>query len=683
MASHCPLRSHAEPCEHPSDGFSMVRISLKLPSRSDRRRADQDEDAEDSEDDGASLQSLELCFHDDFTPEDSLPVSLHFQSTVITCFKSSLVYPTPTPPCYVHELRAIMDLTTPMEEDDDAAVSVSDPGSSVMEAARPSLFERLGSFSDSIRIFLMVLSFLGLVAALILWAFASPAQMFIFRHNVSTTNNTLALFHQVLRIDRLRISSVQDLLAYAAVDRNPDFDEAFDIVESLCHNTIRITRRPQLHRDEEVEMVCASLFWHASTMKAHWRSVSREMLQDWPTKTLRALRRTFEGIDAGLETRWVAHIYRLLEDSDWVRSCKLCDWDQYGVRSWHFACEDGFRALLPSHVTDVSEDVVDRTRAYLDEWADRQSRRRAETMRDPQWHLRGRLDRHPIESCAEITNHTLGVEDDVVSVARHMFEMRADLRRLAVVLRKHGLAPGLKRFYPDGWTSSAYFTAIPTTSQNPLRPSPTDQHQPILQRVGNMIRAGIEHLGEPHGARDAHMTDVVERNAVMLFEIFRGLEGFEHALARAALGLVKACELGSELWKYLRSLSKGLEPVSWDVNVEDVAFPLAPGKPYTITLQVSYTKYTADAVEEAAKLAAGIADLHSAFPPRPTRTPVIFEGDGDGDVDLEQQMRQHPWLMDLMDFSYAASAMARGENKTMETQEGTLLVPTATNDAGA
>ncbi|KAF9869906.1 hypothetical protein CkaCkLH20_12613 [Colletotrichum karsti] len=656
----------------------MLRLSLKVPyaPRSHRRGS------EASEND-SRLQSLELCFHDDFAPDDAQPISLHFRSNDTTCFKTSLVYPTPTPPCYIHELGAIMDLTTPwgpeMEEEDDASISDREASPDGNEGpAVLSLSQRLGSLYGSIffcGMGMMLLVGLGMAALCFTPCFTPwlrPPQSspeFVFRHNVSAKNVSLALHRQILQLEHLRISSVQDLLSYAKVERDPDFHEVSSLIEALCQTTIHITSIQKGHRDEEAEMACSSLIWHSTIMKSHWRSVGAETLHDWPNKTLNALRRTHNGIDPDSGTRRVAWVYKTLEDADWVRSCKFCEWDAHGVRGWHFACEESFRALLPAYTTDVPDDVTERAREYLGDWADRHTRRRAETMRDPGWSVKGGLDGHPIDSCPEITNHKLGVEDSIVSVARHMFEMRADFRRLAVLLQKHGLAPGLRRLHPDS-RASAHPTPMPTVSPQ-ARATATHTDSPMY-RMRRIFRDSLGMGDAPSSSAMDKYIATIDSNAVKLSVILDSLEDFERALARAALGHVSACTLGRDLWKYLGALNKGMEPSAWDVAVEG-ASPAAAGTPQTVTLQVSYTSYTMDPVEAAARLADGVAHLSSAFPPFPTRTPVVFEKDED--VDAEEVLRQHPWMRDLMDFQYALSKVAEGDdlNATMQTREGTLL----------
>ncbi|KAK1953579.1 hypothetical protein LY78DRAFT_686972 [Colletotrichum sublineola] len=59
-------------------------------------------------------QTALLCSE---SPSNSRPD--HEATATATWFQTSLVYPTPTPPYYIHELRAIMDLTTLAEEDND------------------------------------------------------------------------------------------------------------------------------------------------------------------------------------------------------------------------------------------------------------------------------------------------------------------------------------------------------------------------------------------------------------------------------------------------------------------------------------------------------------------------------------------------------------------------------------
>ncbi|KAK1565883.1 uncharacterized protein LY79DRAFT_664018 [Colletotrichum navitas] len=83
--------------ERPTDGFTILRISLKIPSRlqslqSNRRRQGYE-----------TGNGLELCFHDDFNPDDGLPIPLHFRLADIKWFQTSPICPTLTAPCYIHE----------------------------------------------------------------------------------------------------------------------------------------------------------------------------------------------------------------------------------------------------------------------------------------------------------------------------------------------------------------------------------------------------------------------------------------------------------------------------------------------------------------------------------------------------------------------------------------------------
>ncbi|KAI8168301.1 hypothetical protein K4K54_004036 [Colletotrichum sp. SAR 10_86] len=60
------------------------------------------------------LQLFELCFHEPFVPDDSQPISLHFDSFgpgPTLQYSPTLVVPTPSPPAYSHEVHEFMDFT--------------------------------------------------------------------------------------------------------------------------------------------------------------------------------------------------------------------------------------------------------------------------------------------------------------------------------------------------------------------------------------------------------------------------------------------------------------------------------------------------------------------------------------------------------------------------------------------
>ncbi|KDN59775.1 hypothetical protein CSUB01_10865 [Colletotrichum sublineola] len=146
--------------------------------------------------------------------------------------------------------------------------------------------------------------------------------------------------------------------------------------------------------------------------------------------------------------------------------------------------------------------------------------------------------------------------------------MKADFRRLEVVLQKHGLALGLQRLHPDDWAAATHFGARPAMSMSSSSsPSSSSSSSApgaaaavaagtstptkgsgglILHRLRKMVQDGLDMGGSEGGSSsgdgggggggngrltmDRHVA-AVDLTAVMLFEILDGMDKFELALA--------------------------------------------------------------------------------------------------------------------------------------------------------
>ncbi|KAF0319710.1 hypothetical protein GQ607_013075 [Colletotrichum asianum] len=206
------------------------------------------------------------------------------------------------------------------------------------------------SYASTI-IFAMMSGSLGL-ATIALWFLPryyparEPSPPVPFHFNVSRTNISLGMYRKTLHLELpLRILPVREILSQAKDEQDLRLHETLALVDSFCQFKARIRRFSKRQRDEEFEIVRG------------------EMLQDWHSMKTRALQCTPRVIDPISGTQGIALVYKTLEDSVQVQSCKLDEWDQHGILRWHFGLKEAFRAmLLPTYITYLTEDDIDRAR---------------------------------------------------------------------------------------------------------------------------------------------------------------------------------------------------------------------------------------------------------------------------------------------------------------------------------
>lgn len=79
------------------------------------------------------VTALRACLHESFTVDIDRPASLHFDAGCCTQYPPHLVVPTPSPPCGIHEIPAVFDLTQRFlwKDEDDSDEDGDDNNNSV------------------------------------------------------------------------------------------------------------------------------------------------------------------------------------------------------------------------------------------------------------------------------------------------------------------------------------------------------------------------------------------------------------------------------------------------------------------------------------------------------------------------------------------------------------------------
>ncbi|GKT97287.1 hypothetical protein Ct61P_15137 [Colletotrichum tofieldiae] len=437
----------------------MVRFAVKIPPG---RRGHDDDDDDNIVNNKVpaphSLQLSELCFHQGFAANTAQPISLHFSSSdagpgrrprsVIARFQSPLVYPTPTPPYYVHEMRPIMDLTvavwTSSSEDKDVASlelntpsstrsskatdEVTDPdlGGNRQDATTceskptpllwclipPPIF-RFFFFLVQILVFLaLALAAAAAVAAAVILLgpppppsppprppiFTSPGGT-PFTVRFTNTTKSLSLHQYALKIQLMRLSSVQPLLEFAARHNDPPLSELSRLASSVCHNASLVVRsRSRGPKPQDLDMACAVLESHISSALSVWNALGPEMLYTWPHDAVALLRRVKWAISNVPEGTFRALLASIRANSSiptipagsahansGPSSTSFSNPFDVPPKEWHFVCEPALLALLwgKEQGEGISDPFADAVAETLEAWAARQSRRQAKTMRDP------------------------------------------------------------------------------------------------------------------------------------------------------------------------------------------------------------------------------------------------------------------------------------------------------------
>lgn len=673
---------------HPADCFSALRFSVKLPGPSSfplrqdglSRDADAnseleaDNDTDVDADDAGQLQSVELCFHYEFISTHE-PISLHFDacgaSSIVQYRESSLVVPTPTPPRFIHEFPAILDLTVPPSSPDpaiqgttagrDAALYVEmvparDNISSgfLSSPLLPSFYGRSRHQSSSPIVLFstpslglaLSLAFgliLGFLLASFLFMVMKPVTMapptslpgpentsYTLRHFATTT--PLQIHRRILTIDRLRLSLIEPLQDLVGRHADADFFRHFDsLTQDVCLKAriLISAQASKSHTREDVLLTCDHIGQRTILARSLWSDLRAQLHSERQriVENLGFTARMLRNMHDAPEYNNVTAVYRLTllnaQLASWIESCHLCHPPpprpvappphaappSLRDEVAHYACDP---ALAPLFVSVHNNSNAVEIQSHLLRWALARSERRRMALRRPLIDLDGKPlfpnNQHPYDEADDVQETRLDDESTLLALTRHTLELYVALDELLAQLAQHVLGNALhQQHFHDALAS-------PSTPRWLLGflgiASPPGPQQP----ASNSWEADFEHA--------------IRDGAALLADI-RDTSILPHArrLSHASAGMARACVLLGELEAHIDELHRagGQAPPRVAVAAGTLRDGTAPGDVAlpTVTIDVVHARYTADADGEVSALEeASLAAASWTLPSHPTAPPL-------------------------------------------------------------
>ncbi|WYZ36208.1 hypothetical protein EsH8_XI_000091 [Colletotrichum jinshuiense] len=618
---------------HPADCFSALRFSVKLPGPSSfplrqdglSRDADAnseleaDNDTDVDADDAGQLQSVELCFHYEFISTHE-PISLHFDacgaSSIVQYRESSLVVPTPTPPRFIHEFPAILDLTVPPSSPDpaiqgttagrDAALHVEmvparDNISSFLSSPLlPSFYGRSRRQSSS-PIVLSSTPSLGLALSLafgLILGFLLASLLFMV---------TKPIHRRILTIDRLRLSLIEPLQDLVGHHADADFFRHFDsLTQDVCLKAriLISAQASKSHTREDVLLTCDHIGQRTILARSLWSDLGAQLHSERQriVENLGFTARMLRNMHDAPESNNVTAVYRLTllnaQLASWIESCHLCHpppprpvappphaappslRDEVA----HYACDP---ALAPLFVSVHNNSNAVEIQSHLLRWALARSERRRMALRRPLIDLDGKPlfpnNQHPYDEADDVQETRLDDESTLLALTRHTLELYVALDELLAQLAQHVLGNAL-------------------------------QQQHFHDALASPWEADFEHA--------------IRDGAALLADI-RDTSILPHArrLSHASAGMARACVLLGELEAHIDELHRagGQAPPRVAVAAGTLRDGTAPAHvvPPTVTIDVVHARYTADVDGEVSALEeASLAAASWTLPSHPTAPPL-------------------------------------------------------------
>ncbi|KAK2025867.1 hypothetical protein LX32DRAFT_642338 [Colletotrichum zoysiae] len=333
---------------HPSDAFTMVRFSTKIPRVAARGESFSESPIESVESSSSSpnelldhhphqLQPFELCFHQHFVTDPDQPISLHFDthhasgSIVIKQYDHPLIVPRPSPPFCIHEIPDILDLTLPdpvhdghdydhHNHDDHAAATDAYPP----PPPPPPPFPHTASSWHPLLTAALILtttSTVALVLVLLLFAPTSTAPdpdldptaaaagpcssssvvgpdgtSYVLRHTSTTEPaslyaHALPLYHRSISV----AESLLQLLTPAADDWFSFLTQLHAVVHETCIHANGVLAPPHPHSDKDADALnfsCDLVLQRAASATNLWFELRLLILDVWLPSTMHSLRYT-------------------------------------------------------------------------------------------------------------------------------------------------------------------------------------------------------------------------------------------------------------------------------------------------------------------------------------------------------------------------------------------------------
>ncbi|KAK2053698.1 hypothetical protein LY76DRAFT_649658 [Colletotrichum caudatum] len=411
--------------QHPLDDFTTIRFSARIA----RPGSDGDDDNIPT-----AVQPIELCFHCDFVVDPDQPLSLHLSGPrreILYYHPPQACLPRPSPPCYIHEIDDIIDLSL-------AHQTPPPPPPSLSSVTPPR--GRLFAARTSNLVFLCVGLLTGIVVAWLLHHGAFPSKPTPavssstnhvdsdssnkssstshdnskiirgpdgFIYNVRLVNRTepLNLYRAAIPLDRLRRSLPEPLYDALAVPAEPLslLADVGRLLSDTCLNATSFFAHTKTHSDtRNITFACQHLHSRLSNLRALWvplrvtsaASLFESSSHGSPIAAL--LLREASNTASFLTAYREAFIFRPSEHLPWpVALCQFCSSkaatrdvvrpydiiaDSSNAHSndsqthhWHFACDGSFSTSDPDNLPPLSvPGIVSR----LESWARNQSARR-------------------------------------------------------------------------------------------------------------------------------------------------------------------------------------------------------------------------------------------------------------------------------------------------------------------
>ncbi|KAK1570152.1 uncharacterized protein LY79DRAFT_527367 [Colletotrichum navitas] len=608
---------------HPRDHFTALRFSTRIPRLCPEHNNNNNAQHEATYN-LTQLQPIELCFHRDFVADPDDPVSLHLAGHPrrIIQYHGPIKLPLPTPPCPIHKIDDVVQLTLSNNKSSYPPTSSPSPNPSLslspilspilsptQQRRRPNLV----AFSRPSLAFFIFCGFL-----LGLWT----SQLFRHSHvNSCTTamtapdgtlyemhfeNNAipLELYRAIALLEHQRLSLYNVVIDTLNSPNATFLQDVQKVVGRICLNATYLlsqeSRKSQAatasHR-HDISFTCRLLDRHISTVALLWAPLS-ETVSAW--RPDRRLRMAAKLLGTAYDTPSFLYTYRkafLNSETDWAdATCHFCSSagnTQNGTigMAWHFACDPAFVAL-----SDVSSLV-----SFLESWGQQQSARRYKALHkafierqgggpdENNYGAEGGDIVRFLLQASDVAAPSMAAEGELMSLLRQVVELLTGISDLTRLVSQHMFRIAAMTDAADGGLlgrNKEYTAAAPPPPwfQDAflwLRPSQVPSHSPDVS-MNNIYK------------------DVIELNRLQDSTIKLIL----HTLAPAATDIIPICNMASDFKVLLDLLDDGH---GWNAVTSHVVAG-SESKPLSI-IHVTNTTYVMNIDREVAALEAEAARL--------------------------------------------------------------------------
>ncbi|KAJ0167502.1 hypothetical protein CTA2_2189 [Colletotrichum tanaceti] len=611
---------------HPPDGFSVVRFAVRIPivevdkpaSLSPWRPKPSSHDDDDDDDDGGiqDTQCFELCFHPGFVPNPD-PISLHMLSSGrIEHHDPAPVLRTPRPPCYIHELPDLIDLTDTVDD----ATSAT-PVALHARSTRPIMQSLL-----TMLLYTVVVLSSGLILGRRLHPsgthtvrphpraqrheaapsdFTSfpasslpppppPHATYVLDIDAEPTIQALSLYNDVLPLERLHLAAEADVAEVMATDPDLGLDcELNKLVSRVCRDVSflidnelvpSVSTPATIHAD--IKLTCQHIFNRFLKLHRPLRDLKATSPHNshMDTKLSFAAWMLDTAVEGGYSSISLPQAYAksLLDpDREVWQQCRFCSSSglpPVDIADWHFACDPSFFNLSASLASRPAAAVNN----YFTSWGKHQSARRFAALRNSPLDVDDTPlypnNQHPFDEADDI--HTwLPNESPLNSLLRNIVETATAVDELLDLLGALNVSA------VSGSQANDTKLSLPEVSWwRRLRSQP--RSTPLASGRRDAIRQGTARLAQ---LQNDLLTPLVR------------------SLGRASASMAMACAEADRQRARIGRLAAGRD---WERPtahiVEDDGGALSSTN--TVTVHVARTVFTADIAAEASVLHAELAE---------------------------------------------------------------------------